>query len=497
MPAPKFVERSWLWIPLLAFVMFAGWAFVSPPGSSPDDDYHLTSIWCVEDGQGDRCTFLGDEFRSVPRAVVDAGSCYAFKPEVSGACFSEISRGLTLTDRANDVQELYPTLFYRTMGVMVGTDIERSVLAMRLFNSFIAAGLLGFVLALAPLGIRSAVLVTTVVGYIPLGLSIIPSTNPSSWTVTGIVMFTAFGLTLIHQTYWKRWRTLLVAALTIVSAALAIGSRVDGMTYVVIVSIAIGLYSGYRQLRAAWIASLILVAVSVIAIWNFFTFSTPGGAEPMGEQARSVGLLTTNLLSLPVLIQGAVGGWDLGWNDTPMPPLVPIIGMVALGALAYRGLLSVSWRKAFAVAFSSGMVVAVPLAFLQKEGLGVGEIVQPRYILPLLLFALIMLSLGNTVNDALPLSVPAGVALWLALGTSASLAFWAYAHRYAVGTDTTLLVLDIPIEWVNSAGIPFGLIAGTTIAASFMFIGGALAVTRGFGNGAGTARIGRDQPLRK
>ena len=29
-----------------AFVALSAWAFASPPGSAPDDDFHLPAIWC-------------------------------------------------------------------------------------------------------------------------------------------------------------------------------------------------------------------------------------------------------------------------------------------------------------------------------------------------------------------------------------------------------------------------------------------------------------------
>ena len=29
-----------------AFVALSVWAFASPPGSAPDDDFHLPAIWC-------------------------------------------------------------------------------------------------------------------------------------------------------------------------------------------------------------------------------------------------------------------------------------------------------------------------------------------------------------------------------------------------------------------------------------------------------------------
>jgi hypothetical protein len=286
-------------------------------------------------------------------------------------------------------------------------------------------------------------------------------------------MLAVFGLSLLHRTQWRSPGTLLIAGLTVLSAVLAIGSRVDAMAYTVITVAVLLVYTGWRGARHAWPAVALLGFISVAAIASYFTFGTPGGPEPMGEQAQSAGLFTTNLLYLPALIQGAFGGWSLGWNDTPMPPLVPIVGMLALGAIGYRGIRAMNGRRGFAVLLSGVAVFAIPLAFLQREGLGVGEVVQPRYILPLILLTIMMLALGNTVDDPLPLELPAAVVLWVFLSASAVLAFWAYAHRYAVGTDFPLIVPDLPIEWVTSSGIPFGLTVIVTAIASIGFVGGA------------------------
>ena len=39
---------AWLITCLAAFAALAGWSLASPAGSSPDDDYHLASIWCAQ-----------------------------------------------------------------------------------------------------------------------------------------------------------------------------------------------------------------------------------------------------------------------------------------------------------------------------------------------------------------------------------------------------------------------------------------------------------------
>ena len=41
--------------PALVLVAVGAWAFASPAGSAPDDEFHLASIWCANDARTDLC----------------------------------------------------------------------------------------------------------------------------------------------------------------------------------------------------------------------------------------------------------------------------------------------------------------------------------------------------------------------------------------------------------------------------------------------------------
>lgn len=69
---------------------FAAWAVSSPVSGSPDDDYHLGSIWCPRPISESGCTFeIKDGVISsveVPEPITDAKECVAFKPEKDASC---------------------------------------------------------------------------------------------------------------------------------------------------------------------------------------------------------------------------------------------------------------------------------------------------------------------------------------------------------------------------------------------------------------------------
>ena len=475
------LRSSW-WVialPVMFLLALTAWAVTSPVGSSPDDDYHLASIWCAGGEREGVCEIdaARPDVRLVPESVGFAHECFAYDPTVTAACAAGLTDQVVATDRVNDVQQLYPGMFYGTMGLLVGPDEQRSVLLMRLINVLIAVGLLSLALRVLPPAIRSAVVVVVTVVYVPLGLFIIPSTNPSSWTLTGITFLWAFGLALARRTDWRSRRTWVLACAAAVSAGLAIGSRVDAAAYVALVVVVVFVLTGLRRARKAWISSAVLLAIMLAGLIRFATFGTPGSGVSggMGGTEPGVGLLLTNIVYLPVYLSGAMGSMALGWNDTLLPPLVFVFGVLVLGALVYRGVQVLPARKLVASLLALAGLVLVPLVFLQREGLGVGEVVQARYLLPLLvvLFATLSLAIPYSRPDAPGLSLPSSMA-WLiaiAMASAASVSLWAHAHRYASGSNRGLFDLDLVMEWTGLVPLPLPAVVAVGVLASCAYIG--------------------------
>ena len=159
-----------------------------------------------------------------------------------------------------------------------------------------------------------------------------------------------------------------------------------------------------------------------------------------------------------MLVQGVVGGWNLSWNDVLMPPLVPVVGILILGALLYRGLQAPSRRTLVAAGIAGLALVAVPIAYLQSQRLGVGEVVQPRYVLPLLTLVVGVVSVGPRLGRPLPIPRVPGVLVAVALSISAFLGFWSYAHRFFAGTTVGLFDPKVDPAWTNGVGIPAWLV---------------------------------------
>ena len=476
----RLTASAWWALPIAFFIMCSGWALTSPVGSAPDDDFHLSSIWCAQGARAGACeeSPANPAARWVPANVVQASDCFRFKADVSAGCTTSImdDAALVETTRVNVTAGLYPPGFHAVMSVFVGPDVERSELAMRLFNAALAALVIAALLRLTPAGLASASVLAITVTFIPLGLFVTASTNPSSWSIIGIGGYWAFAIAFLRHRNWRDRRGLLLAAATLVTAAMAIGSRVDASAYVVLATLIALTVSGWKRAlgtpgRLGTLGGVVLVALATYVTVSPVDVVAPSGAA-MGTTDAGAGLFLTNLVYLPTLFQGIVGGWNLGWNDTLMPPFIPVIGTVVVGALLYRGLQEPTARKLVTAALAAGALVAVPIVFLQSQHLGVGEVVQPRYLLPLLTLLLGVVSLGPRLGRPLRLPVTPAIIIVVGLTLSALLAFWANAHRYFAGNGFGLFDPKVEPAWSTSSGIPLLVIVVMTVLATAVYVSG-------------------------
>jgi len=466
---------AWLWVPIAFFIVGSSWAVASPVGSAPDDDYHLASIWCA---QGDREGLCLDTGLTPPKYIVVAGAvnsafCFATNSSVTGECAdAELSSAeLILTDRLNNIQQLYPGGYYSALSVFAGSDVQRSVYVMRIFNVALVSGLMLLLIRLTPTGIRQATLLAFIAGFTPLGIFLIASTNPSGWAITGVLFTAAFGLALLQRKSWRNRRTWLVTLGLVVSAAMAITARVDSAAFLAVVVGLVFLVTGVTKIRRQLIGSALLVAIALIGVYTYFTTTPLTGSGSLGTSEPDSDLLWTNLFNIPELIQGIVGGWPLGWNDTVLPAVIPVIGLLVIGALAYAGLGSTWPLKNVAMLLGLGALIGLPLLFMQSQGVAVGEVIQSRYLLPLfgllLVVTLLPKSVGKPIKLTRTAAIVIGVSLWFAL----NLSWWVNMHRYAVGTDSPFF--DTGIVW--SYGPPVLVTTAMALGASAALIAGIIA----------------------
>ena len=438
-------------VPLLALVALVSWSLASPPGASPDDDFHLASSWCGLGERADLCEGTDNPgTRMIPQEISTISACYAFKPEVSAGCLPEYSNGGPLVEAVRgNFQGLYPPVYYAVSGLFASTDIAGSALVMRIVNSVIFVALASALFLLLPLRRRAAFAFTWLVTTIPLGIFIIASNNPSGWAVLSAGTLW-LGLVGYFETVGKRRIGLgVIAALAVVLGA---GARADSAVYCVLgigVAIVLSFERSRRFLISLWLP-LVLVIMSIA----FYFSASQGGQASAGISSASNGtnpltLLANNIVNLPLLWAGAFGSGALGalgWFDTPMPGIVAVGSLSAFAVVAFAGLGFLNRRKFVALAVVALALVAVPLYVLYQTKAAVGTEVQPRYILPMIV---ILAGVALFEIDARVLHF-SRVQLWLVLGAliaAHALALHFTLRRFITGLDVGNPNLNANAEW--------------------------------------------------
>jgi hypothetical protein len=103
-------------------------------------------------------------------------------------------------------------------------------------------------------------------------------------------------------------------------------------------------------------------------------------------------------------------------------------------------------RKTIVVAAVVGILLAIPLYVLQSGGDVVGDQVQPRYLLPLVVL-LAGLLLLTTPSRPIVLTLAQRVTIIVALSGSQFIALHLNLRRYVTGIDQSGPNLDAGVEW--------------------------------------------------
>ncbi|WP_431279747.1 DUF2142 domain-containing protein [Leifsonia poae] len=427
--------------PAIALIALLAWVLASPVGASPDDDFHLVSTWCALGDRPGLCE-PGDTAgeRTVPASLVSGAKCYVGKPTVSAECQERAlaSTATVSSDRGN-FRNSYPPVYYAVMGAFASPNIVGSILVMRVLNVLIFIGMGTALYALLSPSRRRTLLWMWLISTVPLGLFIIASNNPSSWTITGLG-----GAWLALLGYFESGgrRRVLFALLFIVSVFLAAGSRGDGAIYIVI-AIGAVLVLTARRARAYWISAILPAAMAVVGLAFYFTTTTgaiastglnDGNPDVVVHDAMTV--FVRNLAQAPSLWAGAFGTWPLGWFDTEMPAIVTLGATGCAFALVFVNLASMNRRKLLVLIGVGFVLYALPVFVLQRSLNVVGTQVQPRYLLPLLILFLgvAMLQVGRREISLTRLQ---RVVIMATLAVAQAVALYYNIRRYTVGDTAT------------------------------------------------------------
>lgn len=417
---------------VMLMVTGLSWVMASPVGGSPDDDYHLGSIWCPPPLSSSGCetvVFDGEPRIEVPATVAEAEPCYARNSDLSAACrlsLSDKDPGLTRRYDAGN----YPYGYYQFHHLLVGDSVSRSVLLMRTVNLAIAVVLLCVVGALLPRAAGEAYLLAVAVSWVPMGIYFIASNNPSSWSLSGAL---TYGSGLYGSLHSQGRRRLALLALAGTGALLCWTSRGDAAFFVLVISLAVGMTAPLTKVSLLpGVAAAMASAVGVLVMRS----TGQSGNVTSGDEAYP-DLTTWNRAQLAVTsLLDYVGGfwgrrWGPGWFDVPLDGPVVIMALGLAGTALFIGARRMSVRKVLSVTVVLGAMLGVPVWVAIQNAWPYVYQYQPRYMLPLLAVFFMLWLLGSV--RAGTFSRAQGVLL---LGTSAlahSLALHVVLQRYTRG----------------------------------------------------------------
>ncbi len=458
-------------------VVLAGWLLAAPPGASPDDGYHLGSIWCA-DGFKDGVCLEDPGAPDLSRVLVPKNVmglvCFQYDGRQSAACtLDSLSTGLTqfIPVTGTNIRGERPNLYYRAMHVFVSEDLGSATARMRTANLLVVAFMVIATASVASARVRHAYLLSTIVAAVPLGLFLATSLNTSAWGLAGLTTLWANALTATGN--GSRRNRLLAGCLVMLGLVLGLGSRTEAVAHVAVTAVTIGAVRYWSRLpvdsarrpsrlwmsRALLTSTLTLGAVAVMLLapqnarLGVIVEDIRSGYDRLVGRGIGDPFLAI-AFEVPSLWTGALGHiWGLGALDTPIPTLatLPLIG--AFVALIVVGLQGAARARTVGVAIVGVSLFAFPTLSLMRSGLIVYEELQPRQFM-VLLFILLGVALLRLPGEP-ELVISAGIrrTLIVALSLGHALALLVTMRRHTSGlVEFRYVSFTSDIEWWWASG---------------------------------------------
>jgi hypothetical protein len=446
---------------VLLFLTFAAWSMGSAVGSSPDEDFVLTSIWCGSDSKNPSTKYCKtdpeeDSSFLVSELVAKPHLCYVNQgDDFSASCQNGMAENIVSTQRYFRCDSLgrcnQPRYYFDTMRLLVGANIEMSVVKMRLLNSALAAVLISI-----SINLNKAKAIESLIAWLvfatPFSLYLISSINSTAWAITATTLFSnSLSELSSPPTGAKKFYKNL--CLLLFSVLLAISSRKETI-YIFIFLLALFLITNLknkdfairslnpRQRRYLYISIFFAICAAIFGLATLF---------PQVEQiAFNADLVQPGshileaIIRLPYFILGYFGSWGLGWFDFSVPQASWLFSLQASSLILFSMLRrSKKALKLKFICFFSANLTLILLATI-LSGFQIGSVIQPRYFLPFTLGCVVLFT--NQKTKPLERSV---LTIVMCLATlSNTLALRATLLRYTKGLDNLLATsLSESTEW--------------------------------------------------
>ena len=453
-------------IGVLMLVVGMAWAVATPPMSGADDDYHLTSVACAQ-GDSQFCTKISESVALVPKTLTEA-PCYIKDRSRGADCFRWVPE-LVETSRWNSTTSYRSSLFYDSMSLLLGSDLWRSIISMRLANVVLASVLFSFALVVAMRRVRIALAFSILAVFLPIGAFHIASNNPTAWAVIGVGTFWAYLMTVWSSAKVGHSRRIAAGLGAVLAGILALAGRPDSAVYLAASVIAVALlrwsYLKNHLLLLLPIpillaASLFLARTRILASLGIVGENFPNIAETFWQWWPRF-----HVLEWPLLMSYVFGGSTplympyplsytsgVGWDSragTPLefPSLVGLAALLVVISVVWMGLTHYSWRKMAAISVVFSSIVVMSLGYVWFTSFSVWA--QARYYVgPMIL----LIGLASFMPKSTP---PLRAAQITLLGIAASVSAIAAlstvmrstTNGQALAPDVAWSVYEAYVQW--------------------------------------------------
>ena len=436
------------------------WALASPPGSGPDDEYHLSSIWCSRGYRIQFCEKSSSIYEtSVPLQLHRNGGprtifCYAGDSKISASCIRgldvEAVTKLESSKRFNTSSTA--SNFYKSNGFLVSSNVNRSILTMRFLQILFFFTLISF--AIYSSGERKwAVLLALFVGMVPVGLFIIPSTNPSSWAITGVA---SAGICVMNFFVSSKKSYRVTAVIGFIVAVLFTRNIRNDINIMFAICVTLGAISGFviretdrsfkfdraKIIKLAFFAApgLLYIHLKVFSFypWRIAKFILGGSFYSLSNDS-------------PQAFLGFLGGSiQLGSADFAPPPVVFIL--MSVGFITF--IVITARFVPLKVKISSGLGLSSLFFFSYWFSIGVIGLAS-RYIMAIYLVSLATFSASAVTSRRvanfkfLKSSI---VTIFLTISIGQSLSLHQSIRRYITGTNISGWNLNKGAQWWWTSG---------------------------------------------
>jgi hypothetical protein len=196
-----------------------------------------------------------------------------------------------------------------------------------------------------------------------------------------------------------------------------------------------------------------LNVIIIISLWSLLQFIHNKQFEAestSGERVLGANLFIQNLTELPKYYLGIFGGrgpqewpFGLGWFDTELPIIVPVLGALNILVVVIFILNKINLRQKIIVPILTLFMILIPLLILQLRQSHATYFLQPRYLIPLLIVFLGVLTIGSKSNQKRNI-ITNLIVVSLSIGNSVSL--FTNLKRYTVGLDSETSFFS-NVEW--------------------------------------------------